>query len=120
MSKVILKDLTQITIVVETSNENGLNVLFNSQEEVSECITKLTDENLKTLSFATDEGVIANTYYDKYLKNYTVDKTDDGKFLVIFNLNQYTKSELFLKDMLLKMDITENAIAELALIIGGK
>lgn len=121
MGKIILTDNTEIEIKSGTGLE-GITVVANDFTALGTFVTALmTEGNLKTVQFATDESVTGE-YEDMVLMSplfYNVDIVG-GKVEATFALREKTEIEKRLDELEESQSITDGAVVELAEIIGGE
>lgn len=93
MDTLILKNLKEIS-VKEGSSLSSIGVVFDNYNELIECISELTDDNLKTVTIKNSSGLVIANYENLVFVNETSSFNNDGTVNTIINLRVKTEFEL--------------------------
>ena len=110
MEKVVLKDGTEIEIL-NGATENSFSVLCCTNEEVTEIVNKLTEENLSEYKILAEDGTECTTLADKYVKSYTVNTEENT---VRFDLADVDTVSKRLTELEAGQELQDEAIMKLA------
>lgn len=110
MEKVVLKNGEEIEIV-NGATENCITVEASTQEEITEIVCKLTEENLEEYKILNSAGLECATIENKYVESYTV---YPAKGQVQFNLADVDMVAKRLAELEATQEMQDVAISELA------
>lgn len=115
MSKLILKDKTEIIIEAGSSIGNII-VKSTSPAAMAETWAKMTADNLSSVEFTNDSDVVSGTYTDLKLESETSVIESDGTVTTHYRLREKTdleKAQERIAELEKQMAIHDGAIADL-------
>ena len=93
MDTLILANGTEISIK-EGSSLSNIGVVFSNYNELIECVSKLTNDNLKTVTIKNSSGYVVANYENLVFVNETSVFNNDGTVDTVINLRIKTEVEL--------------------------
>lgn len=99
MTKMILMDGAEL-MIEDGASIGSIGMILSGYSALEEISGKLTDANLKSVNFASDENVVG-VYADMTLScpHFSVTRLCDGKIKVVFGLRAKTREELQQSDL---------------------
>lgn len=113
MEKVVLKNGTEIEIL-NGATENSFSVLCCTNEEVTEIVNKLTEENMSEYKILAEDGTECTTLADKYVKSYTVNTEENTVTFKLANVDMVLKRVTALEETQALQDEAITELAEMA------
>lgn len=93
MDTLILANGTEISIK-EGSSLSNIRVVFGNHNELIECVSKLTNDNLKTVTIKNSSGSVIANYENLVFVNETSVFNEDGTVDTVINFRIKTEVEL--------------------------
>ena len=93
MYNLILANGTEISIK-EGSSLSNIGVVFGNYNELIECVSKLTNDNLKIVTIKNSSGLVIANYENLVFVNETSSFNNDGTINTMINLRIKTEVEL--------------------------
>lgn len=93
MDTLILANGTEISIK-EGSSLSNIGVVFGNHNKLIECVSKLTNDNLKTVTIKNSSGSVVANYENLVFVNETSVFNNDGTVDTVINLRIKTEIEL--------------------------
>lgn len=116
MYKIVLKDMEFTALKRPT--DNSFSVVVVGKEEIENVLKICTIENLKEIVFIEAEGVYSVQTDKQYAGKYGVEEMEEGVILTIY-IKDVDKGVLFTKEIKQEQKLQDDAIIELAELMGG-